>query len=150
MSNDHPPYRIRIDSIDYHVQFDELSGRQLRELLTPPIPLTNDLFEELPNGEDRQIDSSYQAEIYTGKVFYTAPHHKKYRIYVNGVEKIVETKLLSYDDVVGLAFPARTPDTIYSVTFEKAKKPHEGDLVQSQSVEIKDGAEFDVDDTGRS
>lgn len=150
MTNDHPPYRIRLDSVDYEVVFDELSGRQLRELPTPPIPHAADLFEELPNGKDRQIDNDYQVEIYSSKVFYTAPHHRKYRVYVNGVEKVVETKYLSYDAVVALAFPVRTPGTIYSVTFEKARKPHEGDMVEGQSVEIKDGAEFDVDDTGRS
>ena len=150
MTNDHPPYRIRLDSLDYEVAFDELSGRQLREMPTPPIPHADDLFEELPTGADRQIDNDYQVEIYTGKVFYTAAHHRKYRVYVNGVEKILETKLLTYDVLVALAYPVKTPGTIYSVTFEKAKKPHEGDLVDGQSVEIKDGTEFDVDDTGRS
>jgi len=150
MSDDQPPYRIRLNSVDYDVTATELSGRQLRELPTPPIPHSDDLFEELPDGSDRQIDNDYKVEMYTGKVLYTERAHKKYRVYVNGTEKTVETNQLSYDDVVVLAFPERTPGTIYSVTFEKAKKPHEGDLVEGQSVEIKDGTEFDVDDTGRS
>jgi hypothetical protein len=58
--------------------------------------------------------------------------------------------VLSYDEVVRLAFPEPDPQTIYSVSFEKAKHPHEGDLVSGQTVAIKDGTEFDVDDTGRS
>lgn len=150
MNDDQPPYQIRIDGSDYEVQTTELSGRKLRELPNPSIPHGTDLFEELPTGADRQITDDYEVEIYTGKVFFTTPHHKKYRIYVNGTEFTVETKLQSYESVVGLAFPVTTPGTIYSVTFEKARKPHEGDLVAGQSAEIKDGTEFDVDDTGRS
>ena len=73
-----------------------------------------------------------------------------YRVYVNGVEKVIDTKQVTYEHIVSIAFPDTTAGTIYSVTFEKAKKPHEGDLVAGQSVEIRDGTEFDVDDTGRS
>lgn len=75
-------------------------------------------------------------------------HH--YRIYVNGVEKTVDHEVLTYDEVVRLAFPQPTPGTIYTVSFEKAKEPKEGELVAGQTVTIKPETEFDVDDTGRS
>ena len=77
-------------------------------------------------------------------------HEKKYKIVVNGVPTTVEEEVLSFDEVVRLAFPEPNPETIYSVTFEKAKEPKEGELLPGQSVTIKEGTEFDVDDTGRS
>lgn len=77
-------------------------------------------------------------------------HQKQYKIVVNGVPTTVEQEVLSFDEVVRLAFPDPNPDTIYNVTFEKAKEPKEGELLPGQSVTIKEGTEFDVDDTGRS
>jgi hypothetical protein len=148
--SDQPPFRIRLDSQDFEVDVRELTGREIRDLPSPAIPPSDELFEELPNGDDRPIGLEYEAEIYSGKVFYTSPSHKTYRLYVNGVEKIVGKKVLTYSEVVRLEFPEPTPGTIYTVSFEKAKHPHEGALVSGQSVEIKDGTEFDVDDTGRS
>ncbi len=79
-----------------------------------------------------------------------ADHTKIYRIQVNGVEKTVDHDVLTYDEVVRLAFPQSDPATIYSVTFEKAKDPKDGELVAGGSVTIKENTEFDVDDTGRS
>jgi hypothetical protein len=148
--SDQPPFRIRLDSVDYEIGVRELTGREVRDLPTPPISPHDDLFEELPGGDDRLVTLEYEAEIYTGKVFYTSPEHKRYRVWVNGVQKVADKSVLSYDEVVRLEFPEPTPDTIYTVSFEKAKHPHEGALVSGQSVEIKDGTEFDVDDTGRS
>ena len=147
---DQPPFRIRLNSADYEVGVRELNGRELRDLPSPPISHDDELFEQLPTGDDRLIDLDYEAEIYTGKVFFSSPDHKKYRVYVNSIEKIVEKNVLTYDEVVRLAFPEPDPQTVYSVSFEKAKHPHEGDLVSGQTVEVKDGTEFDVDDTGRS
>lgn len=77
-------------------------------------------------------------------------HAKTYRITVNGVAKTVDHEVLTYDEVVRLEFPSPDPNTIYSVSFEKAKEPKEGELLPGQSVTIKENTEFDVDDTGRS
>jgi len=75
---------------------------------------------------------------------------KDSQIIVNGTHKTVEQETLTYDQVVRLAFPEPIPGTIYSVTFERAKEPQEGELVEGQHVVIKNGTEFDVTDTGRS
>ena len=77
-------------------------------------------------------------------------HEKKYRIFVNTIENTVMSETLSYEMVVDLAFPSPTPGTVYSVDFEKAEEPKEGELFAGQSLEIKEGTEFVVSDTGRS
>ena len=75
---------------------------------------------------------------------------KDFRIVVNGEHKTVTSEVLGYDEVVQLAFPSGEPNTIYRVTFRKAKHPHEGTLVEGQTVEIKEGTIFDVTPTGKS
>lgn len=75
---------------------------------------------------------------------------KTYRIYVNGVEKTVDHEVLTYEEVVRLFVAQPVEGTIYAVSFEHAKEPKEGELVEGGSVVIKQNTEFDVDDTGRS
>lgn len=77
-------------------------------------------------------------------------HEKTFKVFVNGVEKTVDHELLTYDEVVRLFVAAPVEGTIYAVSFEHGKDPHEGELVEGQSVTIKNNTEFDVDDTGRS
>lgn len=79
----------------------------------------------------------------------TETHVTEYHIVVNGAHKTTTKEVLTYEDVVHLAYPD-PGDRIFMVTFEKATHPHEGELVKGQSVEIKEGTEFDVDPTGKS
>jgi Multiubiquitin len=77
-------------------------------------------------------------------------HGKTYKITVNGVEHTVDHEVLSFDEVVAFAFPNADPNIIFSVSFDHAKEPKEGELLKGQAVTIKQNTEFDVDDTGRS
>lgn len=77
-------------------------------------------------------------------------HVKTYKVFVNGVEKLVDQEVLTYEEVVHLFIVQPVEGTIYSVSFEHGKEPKEGELVAGQSVTIKQNTEFDVDDTGRS
>jgi hypothetical protein len=81
-----------------------------------------------------------------------AAHQKQFVIVVNGEQTTVESKDVTYERLVALAFPTPPdPDTIYTVTYRKAQKPHEGSLVEGQSVEVKKkGTVFNVFPTGRS
>lgn len=80
----------------------------------------------------------------------TAEERKKYKIFVNGEEAKVESDIVTYAQVVLIAYPQGEPGTEYTVTFDKAKEPRDGDLVAGQSVEIKEDTEFDVTPTGKS
>jgi hypothetical protein len=77
-------------------------------------------------------------------------HDKTYKLTVNGVEHTVDHEVLTFDEIVALAFPNADPNTIFSVSFDHAREPKEGELLKGQSVTIKQNTEFDVDDTGRS
>lgn len=77
--------------------------------------------------------------------------NKDYHIIVNTEEKTVESDVVTYEDVTKLAYPVPpVANAIYTVTFEKAKEPPEGDLVKGQHVIVKDGTEFDVVPSGKS
>ncbi|MCS6327083.1 MAG: multiubiquitin domain-containing protein [Nitrospira sp.] len=80
-------------------------------------------------------------------------HQKVFTIIVNGRQKMVETKELSFSQIVGLAFdnPPTGENTVFTVTYRKGEghKP-EGTLVEGDMVKIKDGMIFNVTATDKS
>jgi hypothetical protein len=74
-------------------------------------------------------------------------------IIVNGRQRAVTEKKLSFEDVVNLAFenPGWGPDIFFTVAYRKGedKKP-KGTLVAGDTVVIKDGMVFDVTRTDKS
>ena len=78
-------------------------------------------------------------------------HDKVYSIIVNGRQKEVTEKKLSYTAVVLLAFPDDPVDDNIEYTVAYAN-PHgkDGTLVESQTVHIKEGMIFNVTKTNRS
>lgn len=82
--------------------------------------------------------------------FEQSTHESRYEIFINGERKVVDKALLTYEEVVYLAFPSHDPQNIYSVSFERAEEPREGELVAGQEVQIKNGTQFDVTLTGKS
>jgi Multiubiquitin len=78
---------------------------------------------------------------------------RKFRVIVNLEEKIVTKKVLTFWEVVRLAYPpsADGPHVVYTVTFKKAGGPRrEGTLEDGQTVEVKNGTIFNVRRTDRS
>lgn len=71
----HHQINIQIDRIHYRVSEDSLTGRQLRDLVTPPIPLDRDLFQVVPGGEDQKIELTMSVPLHDGMRFFTAPAH---------------------------------------------------------------------------
>ena len=80
-------------------------------------------------------------------------HDKEYTIVVNGRQKVVTVKELSFSDVVALAFdnPPTGPTTVYTITYRRGHgdKP-EGTLSEGQTVKIKEGMIFNVTATNKS
>jgi hypothetical protein len=79
-------------------------------------------------------------------------HRHTYEIYVNGRKKTVHGNRVSFDEAVKLAFdPVPTGPTVYFlVTYRKAAHDKHGSLQPGQSVEIKNGTVFDVEQCDRS
>ncbi|MDR6809644.1 hypothetical protein J2Y45_006722 [Dyadobacter sp. BE34] len=78
---------------------------------------------------------------------------KKVEIVVNGTAFEVEKSIITYAEVVTMAFPdfAQHPEMTYSVTYQRGhgEKP-EGILVPGGEVKVKDEMIFYVKHTGQS
>jgi hypothetical protein len=79
-------------------------------------------------------------------------HDEDHNIIVNAESFTIEDELVSFEQIVHLAYPTPpSPDTRFTVTFRNAKEPKEGSLAAGHSVEVKTkGTIFNVKSTGKS
>lgn len=77
---------------------------------------------------------------------------KSFNIVVNGRQKTVCERILSFIDIVKLAFGNFIPNeqTVYTMTFKKAADKEEGVLVLGDEIRIKSGVIFNVTATDKS
>ena len=79
--------------------------------------------------------------------------NKEFQIIVNGREKVVVDKKISFTQVVELAFGTTAIDenTIYTVTYSKGEdKKSKGTMVKGDTVTVKSGMIFNVTATDKS
>lgn len=78
---------------------------------------------------------------------------KELTIVVNGRQREVEQRELTFEQLVGIAFPDSPvdPNAFFTITYRRGsgEKP-EGTLVAGESVRIKEGMIFNVTQTVRS
>ena len=79
--------------------------------------------------------------------------NKEITIVINGTAKVIQKERLTFEEVIALAFdsPPTGDGVQFTVQFSRghSDKP-KGTLVEGQSVQAKDGMEFDVTPTNRS
>ena len=100
---------------------------------------------EVPNGPET-VHLKEDEHFHSGKP-------KTYTIYVNGQEKTVTTKTVTYEQIVKLAFPnpIAGQNIIYTVGYEDGShKNPSGSLMPGGKVYVKDGMIFDVTPTDKS
>ena len=71
---DDKSYTIQIDRTEYVVKENRLTGTDLREIPTPPIPPDRDLFQIIPGRPDEKIENDDRVLITDGLRFFTAPN----------------------------------------------------------------------------
>ncbi len=78
--------------------------------------------------------------------------HRKHEIFVNGTPKHWDKDMISYAEVVDLAFPPpHKPNAIFTVQYSHGPPENpQGTLVSGQSVKVKSGMRFDVTQTIQS
>lgn len=78
---------------------------------------------------------------------------KETTIVVNGRQKTVTSKTLTFDEVVALAFdnPPTGENVLFTITYQRGmgNKP-EGSLTAGEEVKVKEGMIFNVTSTNRS
>jgi hypothetical protein len=77
----------------------------------------------------------------------------EYNIVVNGKAKKVDHTVLTFDEVVKLAYPTppESGDLVYTVTFHNAdQEPKNSDLIPTQTVIVRNGTSLTVKHAVRS
>jgi len=70
----HPKvFHIQIDREHYEVADEQMTGAQLRQVPSPPIPPDRDLYQVVPGHPDLKIEDQDVVEIRNGLRFFTAP-----------------------------------------------------------------------------
>lgn len=147
----HGEVRVHIDQSPFHSP-NPTTGYALYELAK--VHESHELFREVTSDHEDEFvpKNGNEIRLKQDEHFHSAKD-RKFRIIVNLEEKVVDKRVLSFREVVKLAYPhvQDGPDVIYTVTFKKAAGPQrEGTLDEGQSVEIKNGTNFHVRRTDRS
>ncbi|ABF10230.1 conserved hypothetical protein [Cupriavidus metallidurans CH34] len=114
------------------------------------------VFMVVSGGEDRQIEREDDVDLAAPGVerFENAPkRHPKVVIIVNGTKEELPAPLVTFDQLVALAYPGQPPQPgiTYSITYYKvASYPHQGPMAPGGSVEAKNGSIFNVGRTIQS
>lgn len=65
--------RIHIDKQLIEAPDEEMTGAQIRSLVSPPIGADRDLWKVVPGGEDDRIDNDEEVRLKNGDRFFTTP-----------------------------------------------------------------------------
>ncbi|HEX4612199.1 MAG TPA: multiubiquitin domain-containing protein [Urbifossiella sp.] len=83
--------------------------------------------------------------------FYSAPSHRKvFTIVLNGREKEVDHKIVSFAEIVAMAAIPGDANTVYTVTYKRGRRDAQGTMVEGDTVKIKNGMIFNVKATSKS
>ena len=143
--------RIHINREPYHSP-NPTTGESLYRL--GKIPAGFELFREAHGDhEDKLVPNGTEVVHLKEDEHFHSGKPKTYTIYVNGQEKTVTTKTVTYEQIVTLAFPNPIigQNIIYTVGYEDG--PHHnpsGSLMPGGKVKVKDGMIFDVTPTDKS
>lgn len=127
------------------------TGHSLRRLLG--LPDDAELLRDHESPNDEPIGDDEEVEFKDGPVLTCRSQQasKDIKIIVNGREKVVAVKIISYADLVVLAFGSMDPETIYTVTFKHGPPSNaEGSMVAGDVVKLQCGMIFNVTPTRKS
>ncbi len=150
----HSEVRIHIDQKSHHSP-NPTTGAELYKLGQVKAGL--ELFKEVSGDrEDRPVpNDGTEVHLKEDEHFHSGePVASDFKIIVNGGKHTVPNDVLTYDQLVEIAFPGvpPKPDSKYLISYDDAKStPHQGKLVEGQTVTVKKhGTEFNVSPTNRS
>jgi hypothetical protein len=146
--------RVHIDQKEYQSP-NPTTGADLYELghvregLALYKEVSGDHEDKLVRIDAPEIHLTQDEHFHSGQ-----PPEKHYIIIVNTDPFVLDHDVVSFDEIVKLAYPVPPTgqDIVYTVSFEHAKStPHHGDMAEGGKVTVKKhGTTFDVDHTNRS
>lgn len=143
-----------INGKEYNWHQEYITGAQIRKLGN--IPAEDEIFLSIKKPwEDEPIPDDKQVNLARPEIehFYSKDRDFKITIIVNGRPKPWTEKIITFEQVVALAFGAYDPDPnkVYTVVYDKGPhENHEGSMVRGSKVYVKDKMIFNVTATDKS
>lgn len=159
-ATDGPPFLFRYSTHPDHLEAPnaETSVRELKDIIAKQVPGFDAgeqlVLEDAGDEADRPLEDGETVEVTAIPHFYSASHPQDYTIFVNAELKTVHQRVLTFEEIVAIAFPnpQAGQEVRYTVSYKRAAKPKpHGRLRPGQSVTIrKHGTIFDVARTYKS
>jgi hypothetical protein len=146
-------FKFEVESNELRWGKPLISGRILAALAKPGPDQA--VFLEVRGGTDQLIEPDMLVDLNQPGIerFFAAPRPPvEVEIIVNTRPRLVVGSTVSFEQIVGLAFPGpHEPNVVFSMTFRKAAStPHAGELGAHGIVTIKKGTIFNVTRTVQS
>lgn len=143
--------KILVDDQEYTTS-NSMTGAALHKLAGLQPEQT--LFRESPRPEDDdEIDDDEEIVSLQAGERLRRGLRKGYKIIINGQEKVVRRKWVTFAEIVSIAFPTSPggQDLLFTITYEDGPKRNpEGSLLEGGKVKVKNGMIFNVTATNRS
>jgi|ERR1022692_2128337 hypothetical protein len=109
--------------------------------------------EVIGDREDKPIDNSPEIIHLRDDEHFHSGAPKTYTVYINGQEKVLTSKTVTFEQLVALAFPTPPtgPNILFTISYEDG--PHAnpmGSLMPGGKVQVKEGMIFNVTPTDKS
>jgi len=113
-----------------------------------------ELYREVSGDEeDKPIENGPETvHLKEDEHFHSGPP-KTYTIYVNGEQKVVTTKTVSFAEIAKLAYPIPPvgDNILYTVSYEDGPRDNpQGSMKEGETVKVKNGMIFNVTATDKS
>lgn len=143
--------RVHIDQHRYESP-NPTTGAALYALAS--IGASLELYREVTGDhEDKPIENGPEIIHLQGDEHFHSGKPKTYKIYVNGQEKVLARKTVTFEELVALAFPnpPTGPNILFTISYEDGPHSHpSGSLMPGGKVKVKDGEIFNVTPTDKS
>ena len=145
-------FRFFLDERAFDWGASHISGATIKRLAGMPSE-TTEVWLDAAGGHDRLIDDNEMVDLASPGIERFVTRTIQIAIKVNSRERVVDHRVLTYWEVVKVAYPEAVPSDqiIYSIDY--ASGPHQnpnGSLVDTQSVTVKEGMKFYVTPTDKS
>ncbi|MFK3739023.1 multiubiquitin domain-containing protein [Massilia sp. TN1-12] len=145
-------FRFFLDERAFDWGASYISGATIKRLAGIPSE-TTEVWLDAAGGHDRLIDDNEMVDLASPGTERFVTRTIQIAIKVNSRHRVVDHRVLTYWEVVKLAYPEAVPSDqiIYSIDY--ASGPHQnpsGSLVDTQSVTVKEGMKFYVTPTDKS
>jgi Multiubiquitin len=127
-----------------------IAGVALYTLANPPDDQA--VYLDTRGGEDRLIEPGDQIDLTQPGMERFVTAARKYEIIVNARKKTVTGSLVTFDQIVQLAYPgSHEPNVVFTMTYRHAAStPPAGELGPGGTVRVKNGTAFNVTRTVQS